>query len=124
MPRRARPDRPLDPPRRTAQAASSDVVLCRVPWVAMDGSQALPVVITACRCRRIAAAITVCAWVGGELVLLPAGQAPIVGCVDGVGALGSPHCAPRGHPQSGPSLPGEFGAADECAGRQIGRAHV
>jgi hypothetical protein len=29
-----------------------------VPWVAMSGFQAWPVVMMACRCRRIAAAIT------------------------------------------------------------------
>ena len=31
---------------------------CRVPWVAMRGSQAAPLVMTACRCLRIAAAMT------------------------------------------------------------------
>jgi len=39
-----------------------------VPWVAIAGSQALPLVMTACRCRRIAAAMTVCAWVGVSLL--------------------------------------------------------
>src|SRR5215469_379248 len=35
----------------------------RVPWVAIVGFHARPVVITACSWRRIAAAITVWAWV-------------------------------------------------------------
>ena len=39
----------------------------RVPWVAVTGSQACPVVMTACNCRKIAAAMTVCAWVGVSL---------------------------------------------------------
>ena len=43
--------------------AAKVACLRRVPWVAISGSQAVLVVITACRCRRIAAAITVCAWV-------------------------------------------------------------
>jgi len=34
-----------------------------VPWVAMTGFQRWPVVTMACRCRRIAAAITAWAWV-------------------------------------------------------------
>ena len=38
-----------------------------MPWVAMTGSQACPEVITAYRCRRIAAATTVSAWVGRSL---------------------------------------------------------
>jgi hypothetical protein len=41
--------------------------LCRVPCVAMAGSQACPLVMTACRCRRVAAAMMVCAWVGLSL---------------------------------------------------------
>src|SRR5690349_18076988 len=45
------------------QAAIAGLV-ARLPWVAMAGSQAWPVVITACRCRRMAAARTVWAWVG------------------------------------------------------------
>ena len=40
----------------------------RLPWVAMAGSQAWPVVMTACRCRRIAATMTVWAWVGRSLL--------------------------------------------------------
>ena len=39
-----------------------------LPWVAMVGSQAWPVVMTACRWRRIAAAMTLCAWVGLSLL--------------------------------------------------------
>jgi hypothetical protein len=39
------------------------MLLLRVPWVAISGSQVRPVVITACRWRRIAPAITVWAWV-------------------------------------------------------------
>jgi hypothetical protein len=31
------------------------------------GSQACPVVMTACRCRKMAAAMMVCAWVGVSL---------------------------------------------------------
>jgi hypothetical protein len=49
------------------QAATGSAVTVLVPWAAVIGSQAWPVVITACRCRRIAAAITVCAWVGVSL---------------------------------------------------------
>jgi hypothetical protein len=52
--------------RRPGQAASA-VLLCRVPCAAAAGSQARPVVMMACRCRRIAAAMTVCAWVGVSL---------------------------------------------------------
>jgi len=52
----------------TSQAAMGAAWRCRVPWVAMLGSHAVPVVMTACRCRRIAAAITVCAWVGVSLL--------------------------------------------------------
>jgi hypothetical protein len=50
-----------------------------------------------------------------ELVVLPGGQVPVTGAVDGVGALGSPDRAPGSHPESWPSLPGEFGATDEGA---------
>ena len=50
------------------QAAAGVGVVGRVPWVAICGSQASPVVITAWRCRRIAAAMTVCAWVGVSLL--------------------------------------------------------
>jgi len=39
----------------------------QVPWVAVSGSQACPVVMMACSCRKIAAAMTVCAWVGASL---------------------------------------------------------
>src|SRR5262245_28308879 len=50
------------------QAARGDGVGCRfTPWVAMSASQAWPVVMTACRWRRIAAAMTACAWVGLNL---------------------------------------------------------
>lgn len=41
-----------------------------VPWVAMSGSQLWPVVMTACRCRRIAAAMTAWAWMGVSLLLV------------------------------------------------------
>ncbi len=44
------------------QAASVSMCLL-VPWVAILGSQGRALVITAWRCRRIAAAITVRAWV-------------------------------------------------------------
>lgn len=40
-----------------------------VPWVAMNGSHLRPVVMTAYSCRRIAAAMTACAWVGVSLLL-------------------------------------------------------
>jgi hypothetical protein len=49
------------------QAAFGVVSFPRVPWVAMAGSQAFPVTMTACSWRRIAAAMTVCAWVGVSL---------------------------------------------------------
>jgi hypothetical protein len=49
--------------RRQGQAASA-AAWRRVPWVAVAGSQVCPVVMTACRCRKIAAAMMVCAWVG------------------------------------------------------------
>jgi hypothetical protein len=52
--------------RRRGRAASA-ALSCRVPWAAAAGSQACPVVMTACRCRKIAAAMTVCAWVGVSL---------------------------------------------------------
>src|SRR5215207_4680451 len=53
---------------RLGQAAAAGSGAGRVPWVAMAGSQVRPVVMTACRCRRIAAAMTVCAWVGRSLL--------------------------------------------------------
>jgi hypothetical protein len=78
MPRRARSDRLLYPPRRSAgflgQAAAAGCAGGRVPWVAMAGSQARLVVMTACRCRRIAAAMTVWAWVGHDYHLFLIGQ--------------------------------------------------
>ena len=54
--------------RRLGQAAAAGSSRARVPWVAMAGSHVRPVVITACRCRRIAAAMTVWAWVGRSLL--------------------------------------------------------
>jgi hypothetical protein len=69
MPRRARPDRQLMSTYDNAQEARVVSVRRRVPRVAMSGSQALPVVIRACRCRRIAAAITVWVWVGVSLLV-------------------------------------------------------
>jgi hypothetical protein len=49
-------------------------LLCRVPYAAAAGSQAWLVVMMACRCRRIAAAMTVCAWAGVSLFsFLPVG---------------------------------------------------
>jgi hypothetical protein len=47
--------------------AASVPVFRRVPWVAVAGSRACPVVVTACRCRRIAAAMMACAWAGLSL---------------------------------------------------------
>ena len=61
--------------------------------------------------------MTVWAWVGGELVVLAAGQVGEAGAVDRVGALRSPDGSPGRQPQAGPSLAGEFGAADEGAGQ-------
>jgi len=49
--------------------AARVTTLLWVPWVAISGSQARPVVIMAWRCRRIAAAITVWAWVGLSLLV-------------------------------------------------------
>jgi hypothetical protein len=53
------------------QAATSASVagLRRTPWVAMSGSQAWPVVMTAWSWRRIAPARTVWAWVGLSLLV-------------------------------------------------------
>jgi hypothetical protein len=60
------PRPPLDG--RARQAAARRSLRCRVPWVARSGSHARPVVMTPCRCRRIAAAITVWACVGVSLL--------------------------------------------------------
>ena len=49
---------------RRWQGQAASCLLCRVPRAAVAGSQACPVVLTACSCRKIAAAIMVCAWVG------------------------------------------------------------
>jgi hypothetical protein len=57
MPRGARPDRQLDEPPCSVQAAIG-IRWCLVPWVAMIGSHLRPVVMTAYSCRRIAAAMT------------------------------------------------------------------
>jgi hypothetical protein len=51
------------------QAAIGTCLGRSVPWVAMCGSHGWPVVITACSWRRIAAAITVCAWVAVSLLV-------------------------------------------------------
>jgi hypothetical protein len=61
--------------------------VCWVPWVAMAGSQAWPVVMTACRCRRIAAVIRVCAWARVSLLSSLGGQVLVAGGIDRVGAL-------------------------------------
>jgi hypothetical protein len=65
MPRRARPGRQLDGclPCQAAIAVGVRVVPC----AAGSGSQACPLVMTACSYRRIAAAMTVCTWVGVSL---------------------------------------------------------
>jgi hypothetical protein len=47
--------------------AASALLSRRVPWAAVAGSHACPVVMTACSCRRIAAAMMACAWVGLSL---------------------------------------------------------
>jgi len=65
MPRRARPGRQLDAP-----LTGSGGELPALPpgaVAAVAGSQACPVVMTACSCRKIAAAMMVCAWVGVSL---------------------------------------------------------
>ena len=60
MPRRARPGRQLEaPPAGQAAIAAYERL---APFAAMSGSRACPVTMTACRCRKIAAAMTVCAW--------------------------------------------------------------
>jgi hypothetical protein len=51
----------------SGQAARA-AAMRRVPCAAISGSQACPVVMTACRCRRIAAAATVFAWVGASVL--------------------------------------------------------
>lgn len=68
MPRGARPDRQLRTATTASQAASGGVIGLLLPWVATVGFQAWRVVITACRWRRIAAAMTACAWVGLNLL--------------------------------------------------------
>ena len=88
------------------------------------GPRLWPVVITACRCRRIAAAITVWAWVGGELVVLAGGQVSVAGGVDGVGVQRTPDRPPGREPQSGSALAGELGAADEGAGQLLPRCQA
>ena len=57
MPRGARPDRQLDEPPCSVQAAMG-IGWWLVPWVAIIGSHLRPVVMTAYSCRRIAAAMT------------------------------------------------------------------
>jgi hypothetical protein len=118
MPRRARPGRQLEVP-LPGQAASA--VLClRVPWVAVTGSQARPVVMTACNCRKIAAAMTV--WAG----LARACSAP---CWSGTGTgrcrpgwrAGLPRPRARRQPQPGSSLAGQPGPAGERAGQFLPR---
>ena len=52
----------------------------------------------------------------GEPVVLSGGQVGESGGVDGVGALRASHSPPCRQPQPGPSLPGQFRAADEVAG--------
>jgi hypothetical protein len=54
--------------RRWRGQAASGLGCRRVPWAAIAGSHACPVVMTACSCRKIAAAITVCAWIGVSLL--------------------------------------------------------
>jgi hypothetical protein len=50
------------------QGQAASCLLCgRVPWAAAAGSHACPVVMTACKCRKIAAAMMVWAWVGVSL---------------------------------------------------------
>jgi hypothetical protein len=57
MARGARPDRQLEGPPSTVQAAMG-IGWGLVPWVAMIGSHFRPVVMTACNCRKMAAAST------------------------------------------------------------------
>src|SRR5437773_3533600 len=91
----------LDGPPAGCQAAIGITVGCRVPWVAMAGFQALPVVTTACSCRRIAAAITAWAWVVVSLLLFSGGEVGEPGGVDGVGALRTPDRPPGRQSQGG-----------------------
>src|SRR2546423_620584 len=53
---------------RAGQAARAAVGRRFTPCVAISASQAWPVVMTACRWRRIAAAMSACAWVGLNLL--------------------------------------------------------
>jgi len=69
MPSRARPDRQLD--RRDGdQAANATCLRLPVPWEAISGSHRCPVVMTACSWRRMAAAMTVWAWVAVSLFVV------------------------------------------------------
>ena len=53
--------------RRLSGQAATAAPGHRVPFAAVTGSQACPVVMTACSCRKMAAAMTVCAWAGVSL---------------------------------------------------------
>src|SRR5689334_1705412 len=107
----------LDGPPAGCQAATGIAVGGVVPWVAMAGFQARPVVMTACNWRRIAAAITAWAWVVVSLFWSRGGEVVESGGVDGVGALRAPDRTPGGESECGAALAGQFGAADEAAGQ-------
>ena len=51
-----------------AGQAAMGIGWCLVPWVAIIGSHFRPVVMTACNCRKMAAAMTAWAWVGVSLL--------------------------------------------------------
>src|SRR4051812_15262208 len=97
---------------RRSQAASWLVDVDRVPWVAMMGSHACPVVTThtgvagSRRRSRFGPG-----WL--ELVVLTGGQMPVAGAADGIGALGSPDGSPGRDPQPWSALAGELGPAGE-----------
>ena len=64
------PTRPLECSDDLADQAARAVAGCRLtPCVAISASQARPVVMTAGRWRRIAAAMAACAWVGLNLLI-------------------------------------------------------
>jgi hypothetical protein len=64
--RRGRPDGELLT--RALDASGGGCGVDVVPWVAIAGSHAVLLVMTACRCRSTAAAIRVCAWVAVSLL--------------------------------------------------------
>ncbi len=125
MPRKARPD-----PALTATPARVWVRRPRMapwPWcagVARSGAQAWPVPTTACSWRKIAAAMTVWAWVGLSLFCLAGCQVSVAGCVDRLLVCGTPHRPPRGGTQRGPARAGQPRPAGEGAGHPLPRGQA